>query len=80
MYALRLHPYDFAHALCLRVKSWMPQKSPDENCRLAVVEIKPHQTVCPVRQREFEEILIVGEQRRLFQPMQQRNDVRVLNP
>ena len=57
----------------------MPQKSPDENRRLAVVNVQPHQTVRTVRELWFEEILIVREQRRIFQPMQQRNDVRVLN-
>ena len=79
MQPVGMDAYHLAHALRLCAKGPMPQKSLHENRRLTVVNVQPHQTVSAVRELWFEEILIVSEQRRAFQPMQQRNDVLVLN-
>src|SRR5207247_2790564 len=43
------------------------------------VTIQPDQTISSMRQGSFGEVLVVSEKRRVLEPIQKRNDVRVLN-
>jgi hypothetical protein len=74
-----LHAHNFAQALRLCPKCRMPKETADEKRRLAVVKIKPHQTVSPMPQRRLGEVLVVSEKRWVAEPKQKRNDVRILN-
>jgi hypothetical protein len=57
----------------------MFQKQTNEGGSLAVKDVQPYQRVGRVNQAAPKKVLVVREKCRLFQPLQERNNVRVFN-
>jgi hypothetical protein len=68
--------YD-AHSFAFGVEARVPQDPPNVFRCLSRLEVKPDQTVAKVTQGAFKEVLIAREESRLFQMVQERNDVVV---
>ena len=70
-----LNAYHFSQTPRVHPKEGVPQKEPDEKCGLFGLHVKPYQGVSRVRKLAVKEISIPGQERRILQPEQQRQDV-----
>jgi len=66
------------HALCLRAKGSVPQKTADKLSSLVKINIKKHQAVSQVAQISLVEIVIAGEESWSAQSMQERNNLTAI--
>jgi hypothetical protein len=72
-----MHASHDSHALVFCVKPWVTQEPPDKFGRFGWFYVEPHQAVTSMTQGAFEEVLIAGEQSRLFEVVKKRDDVVV---
>jgi hypothetical protein len=69
---------NFTHALRLRAKRSVPQKTAGKLSSLVKGDIKKHQAVSPVAQVGFVKIVIAGEEGWSAQSMQERNNLTAI--
>jgi hypothetical protein len=69
---------NFTHALCLRSKGRVAQKSADKLSSFVKVDIEKHQAISPVAQIILVKIVIADEEGRSAQSMQERNNLTAI--
>src|SRR5688572_2459296 len=76
----RIHADDFSEALRASAEYGMAQKAADVERGLAIKHIQPREAVGRMHERGAEVILVVRKKGRSVGMMEQRNNVRVLDP
>src|SRR5258707_11936064 len=71
---------NFTQALCLGAESRMSKKTTDVKGNFDIFHIQPDQAVCRMAKLAAEKILVLREQRRALEPMEQRDQIIVMNP
>ena len=70
---------DYSHAFSLCVKQAVLEKPADINRCIIFFDVQPHQAISRMTKMGRKEITVAGEKGRVAEPMQERNDIIILN-
>ena len=73
-----MHTDNGTHSFGNRVEAGMPKKAPDEISGVIGAHVQKHQTVGGMTEVPFAEIFVQREERHAPEPMESRDDFRVL--